>query len=41
MNFLQHVTEFFKDEPAFEKNLSYGQAIHQGDKSFLDVQDEL
>ncbi len=41
MNWLQQVTGSFKDESAFEEILAYGQAIRQGDKSLLDVQDEL
>ena len=41
MNWLQQVTGSFKNEPAFEEILAYGQAIRQGDESLLDVQDEL
>jgi hypothetical protein len=41
MNWLQQVTGSFKDEPAFEEILAYGQAIRQGDESLLDVQDNL
>jgi hypothetical protein len=41
MNWLQQVTGSFKDEPAFEEILAYGQAIRQGDEFLLDVQDEL
>jgi hypothetical protein len=33
MNWLQQVTGLFKDEPAFEEVLAYGQAIRQGDES--------
>ncbi|MEN9223766.1 MAG: hypothetical protein Q6M04_15125 [Thermostichus sp. BF3_bins_97] len=40
-NWLQQVTGSFKDEPAFEEVLVYGQAIRQGDESILDVQDKL
>lgn len=40
MNWLQQVTGSFKDEPAFEEILAYGQAIRQGDESLLDVQDD-
>ena len=39
-NWLQQITGSFKDEPAFEKVLAYGQAIRQGDESILEVQDE-
>ncbi len=41
MNWLQQVTGSFKDEPAFEEILAYGQAIRQGDESLLEVEDEL
>lgn len=41
MNWLQQITGSFKDEPAFEGILAYGQAIRQGDESFLEVEDEL
>jgi hypothetical protein len=40
-NWLQQITGSFKDEPAFEEVLAYGQAIRQGDESILEVQDEL
>ena len=39
-NWLQQVTGSFKDEPAFDEVLAYGQAIRQGDESFLEVQGE-
>jgi hypothetical protein len=32
-NWLQQITGSFKDEPAFEEILAYGQAIRQGDES--------
>jgi hypothetical protein len=41
MNWLQQVTGFFKDKPAFEEVLAYGRAIRQGDESVLEAQDEL
>ena len=40
-NWLQHITGSFKDEPAFEDVLAYGQAIRQEKTSFLEAQDEL
>ena len=40
-NWLQQITGSFKDEPAFEEVLAYGQVIRQGDESVLEVQDEL
>jgi hypothetical protein len=39
-NWLQQITGSFKDEPAFEEVLAYGQAIRQGDESVLETQDE-
>ncbi|WP_404791109.1 hypothetical protein [Altericista sp. CCNU0014] len=39
-NWLKQITGSFKDEPAFEEVLAYGQAIRQGDESILEVQDE-
>lgn len=39
-NWLQQITGSFKDEPAFEEVLAYGQAIRQGDESLLKVKDE-
>uniref|UniRef100_B8HSR0 Transferase hexapeptide repeat containing protein n=1 Tax=Cyanothece sp. (strain PCC 7425 / ATCC 29141) TaxID=395961 RepID=B8HSR0_CYAP4 len=39
-NWLQQITGSFKDEPAFEDVLAYGQAIRQGDNSLLEVQDQ-
>ena len=39
-NWLQQITGSFKDEPAFEEVLAYGQAIRQGDESILKAQDE-
>lgn len=39
-NWLQQITGSFKDEPAFEEVLSYGQAIRQGDESLLETIDE-
>ncbi|MGK7888676.1 MAG: hypothetical protein AB4042_05035 [Leptolyngbyaceae cyanobacterium] len=39
-DWLQQITGSFKDEPAFEVVLAYGQAIRQGDESALDS-DEL
>lgn len=38
-NWLQQITGSFKDEPAFEEVLAYGQAIRQGDESILEVPD--
>jgi hypothetical protein len=35
-NWLQQITGSFKDEPAFDEILNYGQAIRQGDESLLD-----
>jgi hypothetical protein len=39
-NWLQHITGSFKEEPAFEEVLAYGQAIRQGDESILEAQHE-
>ena len=39
-NWLQQITGYFKDEPAFEEVLALGQAIRQGDESVLEVQEE-
>ncbi len=39
MNWLQQITGSFKDEPAFEEILAYGQAIRQGDESLLNMPD--
>lgn len=39
-NWLQQITGSFKDEPAFEELLAYGQAIRQGDESLLETIDE-
>jgi hypothetical protein len=39
-NWLKQITGSFKDEPAFEEVLAYGQAIRQGDESILEAQDE-
>lgn len=39
-NWLQQITGSFKDEPAFEDVLAYGQAIRQGNESLLEVQDQ-
>lgn len=39
-NWLQQITGSFKDEPAFEDVLAYGQTIRQGDESILEVQDQ-
>jgi hypothetical protein len=39
-NWLKQITGSFKDEPAFEEVLAYGQAIRQGDESILEEQDE-
>ncbi|MCY7273397.1 MAG: hypothetical protein LH702_06540 [Phormidesmis sp. CAN_BIN44] len=39
-NWLQQITGSFKDEPAFEEVLAYGQAIRQGDESILETPDE-
>lgn len=36
-NWLQQITGSFKDEPAFEEVLAYGQAIRQGDESLLET----
>ncbi len=41
INWLQQITGSFKDEPAFEEVLAYGQAIRQGDESLLEAQDEI
>jgi hypothetical protein len=35
-NWLQQITGSFKDEPAFEEVLAYGQAIRQGDETLLE-----
>ena len=40
-NWLEQIKGSFKDEPAFEEVLAYGQAIRQGDESILEAQDEL
>ena len=37
MNWLEEVSGAFEDEPAFEAVLAYGQAIRQGDESFLEA----
>ncbi|NJN61720.1 MAG: hypothetical protein HC795_09510 [Coleofasciculaceae cyanobacterium RL_1_1] len=34
-NWLQQIAGSFKDEPAFDEILTYGQAIRQGDESLL------
>jgi len=39
-NWLQQITGSFKDEPAFEELLAYGQAIRR-DETLLEAQDEL
>lgn len=39
-NWLQQITGSFKDEPAFEEVLVYGQAIRRGDEFLLDAQGE-
>lgn len=39
-NWLQQITGSFKDEPAFEEILAYGQAIRQGSESLLEAKDE-
>ncbi len=39
-NWLQQITGSFKDEPAFDEVLAYGQAIRQGDESLLGAKDE-
>ncbi|MDX2271426.1 MAG: hypothetical protein NW237_05680 [Cyanobacteriota bacterium] len=39
-NWLQQITGSFKDEPAFEDILAYGQAIRQGDESLLEAKDK-
>jgi hypothetical protein len=39
-NWLQQITGSFKDEPAFEEVLAYGQAIRQGDEFLLEAKDE-
>jgi hypothetical protein len=39
-NWLQQITGSFKDEPAFDEVLAYGQAIRQGDEAILEAQDE-
>jgi hypothetical protein len=36
-NWLQQITGSFKDEPAFEEILAYGQAIRRGDESSLNT----
>lgn len=36
MNGLEQITGSFKDEPAFDEILAYGQAIRRGDESVLD-----
>lgn len=39
-NWLEQITGFFKDEPAFEEVLAYGQAIPQGDELVMEYEDE-
>jgi hypothetical protein len=39
-SWLQQITGSFKDQPAFEELLAYGQAIRQGDESLLEAIDE-
>ncbi|WP_299404654.1 hypothetical protein [Acaryochloris sp. IP29b_bin.148] len=39
-SWLQNITGSFKDEPAFEEVLAYGQAVRQGDESVLETLDE-
>jgi hypothetical protein len=39
-NWLGQITGSFKDEPAFDEVLAYGQAIRQGDESLLEAKDE-
>jgi hypothetical protein len=39
-NWLQQITGSFKDEPAFEDVIAYGQAVRQGDESVLEAQDD-
>ena len=36
-NWLEQITGSFKDEPAFEDVLAYGQAIRQGDESIIEA----
>lgn len=38
-NWLQQITGSFKDEPAFEEVLAYGQALRQGDESVIEEDD--
>ncbi|MDF5725444.1 MAG: hypothetical protein PUP91_34330 [Rhizonema sp. PD37] len=40
VNWLQQITGSFKDEPAFEEVLAYGQAIRQADHSHADTQEQ-
>jgi len=35
-NWLQQITGSFKDEPAFEEVLAYGQSIRQGDEPIFE-----
>jgi hypothetical protein len=39
-SWLQQITGSFRDQPAFEELLAYGQAIRQGDESLLGAIDE-
>jgi hypothetical protein len=39
-NWLEQITGSFKDEPAFEEVLAYGQAIRRGDEFLIDAQDK-
>ena len=39
-NWLQQITGSFKDEPAFEEVLAYGQAIRKEDESNLEMPNE-
>jgi hypothetical protein len=39
-NWLQQITGSFKDEPAFEEVLAYGQAVRQGNESILEAQNK-
>ncbi len=36
-DWLQQITGSFKDEPAFEEILAYGQAMRQGNESMLEA----
>lgn len=40
VNWLQQITGSFKDEPAFEDVLAYGQAIRQADHLLADTQEQ-